>query len=117
MQLSHISKYTYAALVITLAATIYWVLFQVNSVATFHIVDNEGFIPYAMYYYAHYPVPNLFQYLIFCQHIAPDQWLLFPFFSLSPSMLTLNVLNAIIVCLTGLLLFFISKDLLGKPFF
>ncbi len=110
-------KYLYAALALTLISAIYWTIFQINTYNTYRFTAEVGYAAFPMYYYIHYP--NLvqgFQYLIFQQHIAVDQWLLMPFFYLFQSALTLMIAKAIITSLTGLLVFFIARNLLKNQF-
>jgi hypothetical protein len=66
-----------------------------------------------MYYHINHPaIVYGLQYLIFGNHIAPDQILVLPIFLFFPSTLTLEIVQSAILALTGLVLFFVAKDIL-----
>ena len=66
-----------------------------------------------MYYHLHYPVAEHgLQYLIFASHITPDLILMLPIYAIAQSALTLLTIQAVILSLTGLVLFFVARDLL-----
>ncbi len=80
---------------------------------TYHEYPDVGIYSFDMYYHLHYPgIVNGLQYLVFGNHIAPDQLLALPLFLLLPSAVTLEVFQSIVLALTGLVIFFIAKDLL-----
>jgi uncharacterized membrane protein len=118
MQSNYSSKHLYAAIAVTMISLCYWTFFQINSYNTFHLTEDAAYPAYSMYYYIHYSgISNWFQYLVFSQHIAIDQWMVMPFFYLFQSPLTLMILKVIVLASTGLLLFFLSRDLLKNQFF
>lgn len=104
--------YLYAAAAAALISIVYWSLFAINAYNTFHEYHDVGDAAYSMYYHTNYPnqISGL-QYLVFTNHIAPDQLLLLPIFYLFPEALTLLFVQAIVISLTGLLLFFVVKEL------
>ncbi len=66
-----------------------------------------------MYYHIHYAsILHGLQYLIFAQHVAPDQLFILLAFFFAPSALTLLIIQAAIVSITGFAVFLIAKDLL-----
>ncbi len=110
------NRYLYAAIALTLMSSVLWTAFQVNSYNTYRFTSEVGYAAFPMYYYLHFPgLVHGLQYLVFQDHIAPDQWLLMPLFYLFPSSLTLMVAQAIITSLTGLLVFLIARDLTKNP--
>ena len=109
-------KYLLLAILLTLLSSTYWIIFQINSYNTFHMTDDGGRVPMAMYYAINYPGSvQGFQHIIFQSHIAPDQWLLFPIFYLFPSPITLMIAKTVILSLTGLFLFFLARYLTKSP--
>ncbi len=107
------NKYLIIALVAVLVSTAYWSAYAANAFSTYHQYADVGETAYDMYYHVnfHSAVHGL-QYIVFENHIAPDQLFILPFFALDQSPLTLLVLQAVLVSLAGLALFFIARDLL-----
>jgi uncharacterized membrane protein len=107
------NKYLYAAMALTLINLAYWTFFQINAYNTFHLSTETALSALSFYYLTHFS--NLlhgFQFLVMATHIAPDQLLLTPLFYLFPSALTLMIAKVVILCLSGLLVFFVARDLL-----
>ena len=70
---------------------------------------------YNMYYVLHYlPLSDPLQFLAYAQHIAIDQLLVLPAFAVYQSSLTLLFVQAAVVSLTGLLVFYITVNLTGS---
>ncbi len=92
---------------------IYWSLYSVNAYKTFHEYSDLGAFAYDMFYHIHYPgIVWGLQYLIFGNHIAPDLLLMLPIYAIFQSALTLLFIQAIVLSVTGVVLFFIARDLL-----
>ncbi len=101
----------YAAVLLSILSIGYWTAYGFNAYYTFH--EYEGSYPYAFWYDIHYPnIAHGLQFLVFGQHIAPDQLLFLPFYYLYQSLLTLIFLQSVIVAMTSLCAFFVIKDLL-----
>jgi uncharacterized membrane protein len=102
----------YIVIAATVISIVYWTMFGINAYNTFHEYSDLGFSTMSYYYHLNYPgVMHGFEYLVFWNHISPDQILLLPVFWLYQSSLTLLFLQALGLSLVGLLLFFVVKDL------
>jgi uncharacterized membrane protein len=66
-----------------------------------------------MFYHINYPqaVGGL-QYLVFANHISPIELLIMPIYALFSSALTLLIVQEVALSLTGLIVYFVAKDLL-----
>lgn len=114
----NITPNTYLMIAVALVAIsiIYWSVFSVNALNTYHEYADLGRATYDMFYHVNYAsAVHGFQYLVFENHFMPDQLLLIPFFAVAPSALTLLIIQAIVLSATGLVAFFIAKDLLKSP--
>jgi uncharacterized membrane protein len=104
----------YVAIFLTVASIAYWTAYGFNAFYTFHEYNDLGIFAYNMWYDLHFPgIVHGLQLLIFGNHISPDQLLLvLPFFAIDQSPLTLLFIQAVVLSLTSLLVYFIAKDLL-----
>ncbi len=102
-----------AALILVAASLGYWSAFAVNSYRTFHSYWDVGSAAYDMYYHIHAAgMLHGLQYLSFATHLAPDQLLVLLVFYLYQSPLTLLLIQAVVISFTGMLIFFMARDLL-----
>lgn len=107
------NKYLWIMIAAVLISTLYWSFFSIHSYNTYHVYGDVGIEAYDMYYHIHYPsIVHGLQYLVFAQHVAPDQLFVMLAFFLAPSALTLLIIQATIISLTGLVVFLIARDLL-----
>jgi uncharacterized membrane protein len=107
-----------AAIILVALSTCYWSAFSINANYTFHTYWDVGVYANDMYYHIYHPgVVHGLQYLSFGEHIAPDQLLVLPIFYLYQSALTLMIVQAVALSLTGLLVFFIASRLLKNSLF
>ncbi|MDE1865508.1 MAG: DUF2079 domain-containing protein [Candidatus Micrarchaeota archaeon] len=103
------------AIALVAASMAYWFAFSINEYYTFHTYIDLAHFSYDMYYHVTYPsVVHGLQYLSFGQHLAPDQLLVLPVFYLYQSGLTLLLIQAAVLSLTGLLVFFVARKLVGS---
>jgi uncharacterized membrane protein len=101
------------AILLVLTSMAYWAIYVTNSYSTFHEYIDVGESAQSMYYHIYYPgVVGGLQYLVFLNHISPDQLLVLPFFYLFQSPLTLLYMQEIVMSLTGLLIFYVARDIL-----
>ncbi len=108
------SKYLYAALIITILSFVYWAIFSSNAYRTFNEFLDLGWFNWNMYYDLHYlNLANVFQILIFGDHIAPDQVLVLLVYWLHQMPLTLLFIQAAVLSFTGLAIFLISRNLIN----
>ncbi len=106
-------KYLIAAIMLTLASVAYWSAFAVNAYSTYHEYTDLGQFAYDMYYHIHYlSAEHGLQFIVFANHITPDLILLLPIFAVAQSALTLLIAQAIILSLTGMVLFLVARDIL-----
>jgi uncharacterized membrane protein len=111
--LSSEKVYLYIVIVAVALSIVYWALFSLNAYNTFHEYSDLGFSTLSMYYHIHYPaVVGGLEYLIFWNHISPDQLLILPIFYIWQSSMTLLIVQDVVLSLTGLLIFFVARDLL-----
>lgn len=111
-------RWLLAVLVITVVFAAYWLKFSANAYGTFHEYDDLGLSAQNMYIDLNYPgLVHGLQLLVFGAHIAPDQLLLLPIFYLDQSALTLLVLQVIVISLTALAVFLVTRKLLGSARF
>ncbi len=113
MKLDKDRIFLWIAVAITAISAVYWVSFSINAYNTFHEYSDAGIAAYSMYWHVHYA--NLIgglEYLVFWDHIEITQLLVLPFFYLYQSMLTLLVFQDLVTCFTGLIVFFIVRDLI-----
>jgi uncharacterized membrane protein len=109
-------RYLMLAVALVLISIVYWSVFSANALNTYHEYDDLGRANYDMFYHTVFPsAVHGLQYLVFENHFMPDQLLIIPFYALAPSPLTLLVIQDIVLCATGLVAFFIAKDLLKSP--
>ncbi len=107
------NKYLITAAVAVLISIVYWSAFGSHALATYHEYSDLGTGAFDMYYHLAYPsVFHGLQYLVFENHISPDQILVMLAYAVAPSALTLLVVQAIAVSLAGLVVFFIGRHLL-----
>ncbi len=101
------------AIVFTAASAAYWFMFSINSYNTFHEYEDLGGFVYDMYYHLHYPgIVGGLQYLVFGNHIAPDLLMMLPAYAVFQSPLTLVFIQALVLSITGFVLFFVARNLL-----
>ncbi len=112
------SIYLIIALVIALSSMFYWLAITTHAYRTF--LDGTADLTlysYNMYFNIHYPnIASGIQFLVFSNHISPDALLILPIFYLSQRSLTLLYIQIIIICLTSLLIFYITKKLVKDSF-
>ena len=107
------NRYFLLALIFTVVSIVYWTLYAVNAYNHFIYASDFGYYLYNMYYDIHYPnIMGGLQLLVFGQHIAPDQLAVLLIYSIFQSPLTLPIVQLIALSLTGLLVFWVTKDLL-----
>ncbi len=107
--------YLAIAIAVTILSAAYWSAYGINAYSTFNEFGDLGINAYAMYYHIHYPsVVGGLGYLVFWGHVAPDQLLVLPVFFLYQSAITLLLFQAVLMSLTGLLIFFVVQKLLGS---
>ena len=107
------NKFFYLALSAVLISIIYWSCYSLNAYHTYQEYGDVGLSAYDMYYHIHYAsILNGFQYLVFANHISPDQLFILPIFALFPSVPTLLFIQAIVISLTGLVIFFVSRTII-----
>ncbi len=108
-------KYAAAAIALCVISILYWSAFAANAYGVYHEYTDLGQFNFDMYYHIHYPSAfHGLQYIIFANHIAPDLIVLLPIYYLAQSPITLLIIQAILLSLTGLAAFFIVQDLLGN---
>lgn len=104
--------YLYLAIVLTIAAIVYLAAFIINAYNTFHEYSDLGYLAYNLYFNSHYPqIAHGLQYMVIGNHICPDLLLVIPFFSIFPSSLTILLIELITVYASGILIFYITRDL------
>ena len=102
----------YLALLLTLTSIIYWTAYGINAYNTYHEYTDIGIFSYSMYFNLHYlNIANGLQFFVFGNHIAFDLFPVALLYYIAPSPITLLAVQAIIVSLTGLLAFFVVKEL------
>lgn len=105
--------YLLLAILAVFASTAYWTAYGMNKYSTFQGSFDFSRAVQDMYY--HIYNPNLIhgvQFFVFDGHLAPDLLLVLPFFYLHPSPLTLLFFQALVLSISGLIIFLIVKDLL-----
>ncbi|MDE1854814.1 MAG: DUF2079 domain-containing protein [Candidatus Micrarchaeota archaeon] len=107
-----------AMFLIVLASFAFWSNFVIVKYTMFRYSYSDfGFYAYNFYYTLHYPSTfQGLQYLVIGNHIAVDQLLVLPLFYLYQSPLTLLLLQVLVISLTGMIVFFIAKELLKNDF-
>lgn len=107
------NKWLALAIIATIIATSYWTYFAAHEYSIFHTYQDLALYANDMYYHLNYPsVVHGFQYLSFGNHLAPDQFLVLPFYALYQSPLTLLVIQALAIGLTSFAVFIIARNLL-----
>ncbi|MCL4365406.1 MAG: DUF2079 domain-containing protein [Candidatus Marsarchaeota archaeon] len=107
------SRYFLIACAAVLVSSVYWSAFALNAYNTYHEYSDLGIFAFDMFYHIHFAsVVAGLQYLIFANHIAPDQLLVLPIFDLFQSSLTLLFVQAILVSLTGIAIFLVSRSII-----
>ena len=105
--------YLYVAIFLVFLSIAYWTLFVFNGYTGFRYFDDLSVHYYSMYYNAyHLPQSDPLQFLVIGNHIAPAELIPFLFYLAFQSPLTLLFFQEIVLSLSGLLIFFVSKDLL-----
>ena len=111
--MGYMNKWLLATIAITLISCIYWTSFVLNQFNSLHTYWDLGLYVQSMYYAVHYPsIVHGLQYLSFGNHLSPDQLLILPIYALFQSPQTLLLVQALILCLTGLLVYYIASELL-----
>ena len=112
VELMEKSRYLYIALLATLISVAYWTAFSFNAYNTFHEYTDVAGFANGLYLDIHY-AGSVWgpQYIVFDNHLAPDMMFFLPFYYVAPSPVTLLFLQNLILSLTGLMLFFIVKDM------
>ncbi|MCL5412075.1 MAG: DUF2079 domain-containing protein [Candidatus Marsarchaeota archaeon] len=105
-------KYLLLVLAISTISLAYWLVFSWNLMSTFHEDVDLGLMAWNMYYYAHY-TGQVFglQLVVFGSHIAMDQLLVLPFYYLFQSPFTLLVVQDVVLTVTAIVIYLVSKDL------
>ncbi len=97
---------------VTIISTLYWIAFALNAYNTFHEYNDLGENAYNMWVYLNYPATAKgLQVLVIGNHVAPDQLFVLAIFALYQSSVTLLVFQAIIMGLTGFVIFLVARDL------
>lgn len=113
------NTYLYIAIFATLASTLFWTIFVVN---TYNSFGNQffdlGMYTYSFYFTIHYPnVAHGLQALIYGNHISIDQLFVLPIFYIWQSGLTLLLVQDIILNGTAILIFLVTRKVAGnEPF-
>lgn len=107
-------KFLLAAIIITIIAGAYWSVYSLHAYNTFHEYDDLGIFSHNMWLDIHYPSMSYgFQFLVFGNHISPDLLLLaFPIFYLFQSSVTLLMIQVLVLSITSLAIFLVSRDIL-----
>lgn len=107
--------YLIIALLIALLSTVYWLAITTHAYRTFQDGNNDlALYAYNFYFYIHYSsIPAPLQFLVFSNHISPDMLIVMLLFYLHQSALTLLYIQVILICLSALLVFQISRKLIG----
>ncbi|MGC9037823.1 MAG: DUF2079 domain-containing protein [Candidatus Micrarchaeia archaeon] len=104
----------YVAVLLTVASVTYWTAYAFNAFYTFHEYDDLGAYAYAMWYDIHYPgIVHGLQFIVFGNHIAPDQLMVLPIFYLWQSPLSLLFVQSVVVGITCFSAFLIARRLLN----
>ncbi|MFI5412845.1 MAG: DUF2079 domain-containing protein, partial [Candidatus Micrarchaeales archaeon] len=107
----NINVFAVLAIIFTLISMTYWSIYAIHNYNHFNNDARE--YATSFYYDAAYPnVAHGFQFLVFGNHIAPDQVLLVPIYYIFQSPLTLLIIQGLFFSLTGLLVFFVARDFL-----
>ena len=105
--------YLIIALIITILATVYWLAILTHAYKTF--LDGTGDLAvysYNMYFNIHYPnIASGIQFLVYSNHISPDVLLILPIYYLYQHSVTLLYIQIILICLSSLLVFYITREL------
>ncbi len=111
------NPYFFAVIIMAAASIACWVFIYGSAYNTYNYSEIVSYyFAYNMNYYIHYSnlLPSPLQFLVYGNHIAPDQLLVLLLFSLVESVQTLVVLEIVILSLTALLVFIVVHDLLGN---
>lgn len=93
----------------------YLLVFSWNYLYTFHEDIDLGVYTFSMYYAVNQPgIVNGLQYIIFGNHIAPDQLMIVPLYYLYQSPYTLLAVQDLVLIVTAVSLFFVTRSLLGS---
>lgn len=102
----------YLMAILTIISIIYWTAFVVNQYNNVQESIDLQINLYSMYWHIAYPsLINGIQYLVFWNHISPDQLLVLPFFYAFPYAQTLIILQAVVLCLTAMLVFWAAREI------
>jgi len=106
-------KYLVAVLIITAASFLYWSLFGINAYNTFHEYEDLAMFEQSFYFNLHYPgIAHGLQLLVYGNHIVPLFLLIMPFFAIFQSPVTLLVIQAFVLSVAGIAVFYAAKYLL-----
>jgi uncharacterized membrane protein len=102
------------AWVMVIVATIYWIALLTHAYNTFQDGTADlNLYSYNLYFNIHYPnIANGLQFLVSSNHISPDMLLVLPVFYLYPHSILLIYIQTLIMCLTALLVFYVSRKLI-----
>ena len=108
----HSDLYLYLAISATVLSVVYWSLVSVQTYYNLGNTFDMAQIESSMYYLVNYPsIVGGLQSIVFATHIAPDQFLVLPFFYAYQSGITLLIVQATLLSITGLAVFLILRDL------
>lgn len=112
-------KFFYAALIMCLVSLIYWTAYNINGYRTYHLTTETAIATLSFYYITHLSNLNIgLQFLTVGQHITPlTVAVIGPFFYFFPTPLTLMLAKAIILSLTGIIVFFVTRGITKSPTF
>lgn len=106
------SIFFYAALAIIAIYFVYFAILLVHLYATFHEYSDFGLSVYGLYFNVHFPqIAHGLQLLEFDQHLSPDALLLSGVLYLSPSPITLLLIQDVAISVTALIVLFMVRDL------
>jgi len=112
-------RFFWAALALTLANLVYWTAYNINAFFAFKFTNETAMATVSFYYLTHlaYLLKGL-QFLTVGQHISPlTVFLIGPFYYFFPSPLTLSLIKAIVLSLSGIVVYYVAKGFSNAPKF
>ena len=106
-----------AAIIMTIAVTFYWLAVINHAYFTFKDGGQDlSVFAYNFYFNTHYSaIASGLQFIVLGNHLSPDGLILLLAYYLFPYTISLLYIQTIAICLCALLVFFISKRLIGNP--
>ena len=91
----------------------YWNLYEINAYRTFHVFEDTGLVLFNMYYNIHFPsIVHGLQYSVIGNHNGFVQLFVLLIFYFFPYVETLFFVKVFVLEITGLVLFFVARDLI-----